>query len=62
METHHRLTILGVALLAATFLINQYSSPEDDFNYAYITGIAMLFVFMISFYIFHKEKGASEKK
>ena len=54
--------VLGVALLAATFLIDNYhrQGASEEFNYAYITGIAMLFVFMYSFFLFHK--GDSKSK
>ncbi|MGH1566016.1 MAG: hypothetical protein ACRBB5_00995 [Nitrosopumilus sp.] len=57
METHQKLTLIGVILLVTTFLINyhhQEDHPGVGFNYAYITGIAMLAVFAISFIIFTK--------
>ena len=59
METHRKLTLAGVLLLAATVLINYYHQedhPDEGFNYAYITGIAMLSVFLISFIIFTKDR------
>ena len=57
LETHRRFTFLGVILLVATFLINYYHEsdhPGDGFNYAYITGVAMLACFLISFVLFTK--------
>ena len=59
METHQKLTIIGVALLAITFLINYYHQqvhPGVGFNYAYIPGIAMLVVLSTSFVIFTKDR------
>lgn len=59
MELHRKLTILGIILLVATFALhNNYSenSSENEFNYAYVTGIAMLIAFLASFVIFNKEK------
>lgn len=55
--------VLGVALLGATFLIDSYhqQGSSEEFNYAYIPGIAMLFVFMYSFFLFHKQ-GSSKSK
>ena len=49
---------VGAILLVATFLINNYhqeTHPEDEFNYAYITGVAMLAAFLISFVLFTKD-------
>ena len=46
-------------LLVVTFLINYYHQadhPGIGLNYAYITGIAMLAVFSISFIIFTKDR------
>ncbi|MFB5616121.1 MAG: hypothetical protein ACE5RS_03145 [Nitrosopumilus sp.] len=57
MEIHQKLTIVGAILLVATFLINQYhqeTHPGVGFNYAYVTGVAMLIAFSISFVIFTK--------
>jgi len=57
LETHQKLTVIGVILLVTTFLINYYHQedhPGVGFNYAYITGIAMLTVFAISFIMFTK--------
>ena len=59
LETHRKLTILGVILLVATFLINYYHQqvhPGVGFNYAYVTGIAMLAAFVISFVLFTKDR------
>ncbi|MFQ5497957.1 MAG: hypothetical protein ACE5DU_08750 [Nitrosopumilus sp.] len=59
METHRKLTIIGVILLVATFLINYYHQedhPGIGFNYAYIPGVAMLAVFSISFLMFTKDR------
>lgn len=59
MELHRKLTILGIILLVATFALhNNYleNSSENEFNYAYVTGIAMLIAFLASFVIFNKEK------
>jgi len=57
LETHQKLTIVGVVLLAITFLINNYHQevhPGEGLNYAYVTGIAMLVAFSISFIMFTK--------
>jgi len=59
METHRKLTIIGVVLLAVTFLINNYHQevhPDERLNYAYVTGIAMLVAFSISFVMFTKDR------
>ena len=59
LETHRKLTIIGVVLLAMTFLINQYHQqvhPGVGFNYAYVPGVAMLAVFMASFILFTKDR------
>ena len=57
LQTHRRFTLLGVFLLIATFLINYYHEtdhPGDGFNYAYVTGVAMIGAFLISFVLFTK--------
>lgn len=57
MEAHRILTIAGAVLLVATFLINsdyREGPLGGGFNYAYVTGIAMLFCFGASFFIFTK--------
>ena len=59
METHRKFTILGVVLLVITIVINYYhqtNHPNVGINYAYVTGIAMVIVFMISFVKFNYEK------
>ena len=46
-------------LLVVTFLINYYHQedhPDVRLNYAYVTGIAMLAVFSISFIMFTKDR------
>ncbi len=65
MELHQKLTILGVILLIATLIIHTYHEqdhPGIGFNYAYVTGIAMLIVFLGSFILFNKDKLKSSKK
>jgi hypothetical protein len=65
MELHQKLTILGIVLLILTFGIHTFHEqdhPGIGFNYAYVTGIAMLIVFSISFIIFNKEKLVDSKK
>ncbi len=65
MQTHRQLTVLAVILLAATFLINYYHQRDpagDGFNYAYIPGIAMLFAFMLSFFLFSRDRRRSDPK
>lgn len=59
VKTHRKLTVLGVVLLAVTFLINHYhqqDSPEHGFNYAYVPGIAMLLVFTLSLFLFNRNR------
>jgi len=65
VELHQKLTILGVILLIATFVIHTYHEqdhPGIGFNYAYVTGIAMLIVFLGSFFIFNKDRFKASKK
>lgn len=65
MEIHQKLTILGVVLLITTFVIytfHEQDHPDNGFNFAYVTGIAMLIVFSISFILFNKEKLGDSKK
>ena len=65
MELHQKLTILGVVLLITTFVIHAFHEqdhPGIGFNYAYVTGVAMLLVFSISFILFNKEKLVDSKK
>lgn len=59
MELHQKLTILGVILLISTFIIHTFHEqdhPGTGFNYAFVTGIAMLIVFSASFFLFNKDK------
>ncbi|AFS83611.1 hypothetical protein NSED_09105 [Candidatus Nitrosopumilus sediminis] len=59
LEIHQKLTVVGVVLLVVTFLINYYhqeNHPDIGFNYAYITGVAMLIAFSISFVMFTKNQ------
>ncbi len=65
MELHQKLTILGVILLIVTLIIHTYHEQDHagiGFNYAYVTGIAMLLVFSISFILFNKDKLKDSKK
>ncbi len=65
MELHQKLTILGVILLLATFILHFYheqDQPGLGFNYAYVTGIAMLIAFSVSFLLFNKDKLKDSKK
>ncbi|MEX0861974.1 hypothetical protein [Nitrosopumilus sp.] len=58
MEIHQKFTIIGVILLVITFLINFYHQEDHlgvGFNYAYVSGIAMLIAFSISFIMFTKD-------
>jgi hypothetical protein len=59
LKTHQKLTIVGMILLIATYLISNYHEmvhPGIGFNYAYITGISMLIVFITSFVLFGKDR------
>jgi uncharacterized membrane protein YphA (DoxX/SURF4 family) len=59
VELHQKLTILGIILLVATFIIHTYHEQDHSgivFNFAYVTGIAMLITFLASFLLFNKEK------
>jgi multidrug transporter EmrE-like cation transporter len=65
VEFHQKLTILGVILLIVTFIIHAYHEqdhPGIGFNYAYVTGIAVLIVFLTSFILFNKDKLKDSKK
>ncbi len=55
-----KLTALGVALLACTILF-QYLH-EDGFNFAYVTGIAMIIVFALALFRFNLTALGSGKK
>ena len=59
MQIHQKLTIVGVILLVATYVISIYHESDHlgtGFNYAYITGISMLIVFITSFVLFGKDR------
>jgi hypothetical protein len=59
LQTHQKLTIVGIILLVATYVIYTYhetNHPGTGFNYAYITGISMLIVFITSFVLFGKDR------
>jgi len=59
METHQKLSVIGAVLLVITFFINNYHQevhPDEVLNYAYVTGIAMLVFFSISFIMFTKDR------
>lgn len=56
-----RLTVLGLALLAVTVLL-YYMEDETTIQYAYVTGVAMLAVFLISFIRFNFKYLGSGKK
>ena len=65
VELHQKLTIIGVILLVATLIIHTYHEQDHagiGFNYAYVTGIAMLIVFSMSFFLFNKDKLKDSKK
>ncbi len=64
VETHRKLTFIGVALLLATLGIQYLYEPDqsgEEFSYAYVTGIAMLAVFMASFVLFNKDRWKKSK-
>ncbi|MXX21282.1 MAG: hypothetical protein F4Y82_05025 [Cenarchaeum sp. SB0665_bin_23] len=56
-----KLTVLGLALLAATILL-YYTEDDSLTQYAYVTGIAMLAIFLISFIRFNFKHLGSNKK
>jgi Mg2+ and Co2+ transporter CorA len=59
MQDHQKLTIVGIVLLVATYVISNYHEMNHSgigFNYAYITGISMLIVFIASFVLFGKDR------
>ena len=65
MQKHQKLTILGVILLVATISIYYYHEEDHSgigFNYAYVTGIAMIIVFMISFVMFNTDRWKESRK
>ena len=64
LDLHRKMTFIGVALLLATLAIQYYHEsdhPGEGFNYAYVTGIAMLIVFMASFVLFNKDRWRESK-
>lgn len=62
MVYDRKLTMLGLALLAATILL-YYTAAEEWRSMAYVTGVAMLAVFLVSFIRFNvKHLGRSGKK
>ena len=59
METHRKLTWLGIVLLVATiaiYLYHEEDHPDEGFNYAYVTGITMIIVFMASLALINKDR------
>ena len=59
LQIHQKLTIVGLILLVATYIIynnHEIDQSEIGFNYAYITGISMLIVFITSFVLFSKDR------
>ncbi|MCV0372923.1 MAG: hypothetical protein K5793_05140 [Nitrosarchaeum sp.] len=59
METHRTLTILGIILLLSTIAIFYYHEEnysDDEFNLAYVTGVAMIIVFMASLALINKDR------
>jgi len=60
LETHQKLTIIGIVLLVMTLLINYYQPQQVhsdiEFNYVYISGVAMLAVFLASYIMFTKDR------
>jgi hypothetical protein len=64
VENHRKLTILGVILLLSTILIFYYHEedhPDEGFNFAYVTGIAMIVVFMASLAMINKGRFKESK-
>ena len=65
LQNHQKLTMLGGVLLVITYLIFNYHEEEHPgigFNYAYISGITMIIVFMASFSLFYKDRFGSKNK
>ena len=56
-----KLTMLGLALLAVTVLL-YYMEDETMLQYAYVTGVAMLAIFLLSFIRFNFKYMGSNKK
>ena len=64
MEIHRKLTILGTVLLFTTMAIFYYHEEDhsgEGFNYAYVTGIAMIIVFMASLALMNKNRFRESK-
>lgn len=62
MQLHRMLTFLGVVLLVATLAIFYNEDvTNDEFSLAYVTGIAMIAVFMASFVMFNKQMWSKRK-
>lgn len=58
MELHQKLTILGVIFLIITFVIQTQNEQDQisGFNFAYVSGIAMLILFSLSFILFNRDR------
>lgn len=56
-----KLTVLGLALLAVT-LILYYNEDGEGFRYSYVTGIAMVGIFLASLIWFNIKHLGSGKK
>jgi len=56
--------MLGGVLLVITYLIFNYEEERFGigFNYAYISGIAMIIAFMASFGLFYKDRFKSKNE
>jgi len=65
LQNHQKLTMVGGILLVITYLIFNYHEedhPGIGFNYAYISGIAMIIAFMASFGLFYKDRFKSKNE
>lgn len=65
LQIHQKLTIIGLVLLLVTIIIYYFDEqgyPGFNMNYAYVTGIAMIIVFMISFVLFNTDRWKESKK
>jgi len=58
LQNHQKFTMIGFALLVITYLIASYHEDYSgiEYNYAYVSGIAMIIVFLTSFGIFYKDR------
>jgi len=64
VDTHRKLTFIELVLLLATLGIQYLYEPDQEgekFNFAYVTGIAMLAVFMASFVLSNKDRWKKSK-